>query len=60
MPQCISGLVARQLVVYRQRVVEAPVLLQCDMLSRGHVTLVVHEAHVEESREMLGVTSKLG
>jgi hypothetical protein len=46
MPQCILGLLTRQLAVYRQRVTEAPVLRQGETLSRGHVTQVVHEAHV--------------
>jgi hypothetical protein len=38
---------ARQLVVYRQRVVEAPALLECETLSRSNVTQVVHEVHVK-------------
>lgn len=47
MPQCIPGLMARQLVVYRQRVVEAPALLECETLSRSHVTHGLHEAQVK-------------
>ena len=41
--QCIPGTLARQLVVYRQRVVAAPVLLECETLSRDHVTRVLQE-----------------
>jgi Transposase DDE domain len=47
MPQCIPGLMARQLVVYRQRIVEAPALLEWETLSRSNVTQVMHEAHVK-------------
>lgn len=43
MTQCISGPLARQLVVYRQRVAAAPVLLECETLSRDHVTQVLQE-----------------
>src|SRR2546428_112171 len=47
MSQCIPGLMARQLVVYRQRVAEAPALLECQTLSRSNVTQVLHEAQVK-------------
>lgn len=47
MPQCLPGLMARQLVVYRQRVVEAPALLAWETLSRSHVTPMLHEAQVK-------------
>jgi hypothetical protein len=47
MPQGIPGQMARQLVVYRQRMVEAPALLTCETLSRSNVTQVLHAAHVK-------------
>jgi hypothetical protein len=50
--QCIPGTLARQLVVYRQRIAAAPVLLECKTLSRDNVTQVVQEARVK-GRERL-------
>jgi hypothetical protein len=38
MAQCIAGPLTRQLMVYRQRVAAAPALLECETLSRAHVT----------------------
>jgi len=52
MTQCIPGLVARQLVLYRQRVAEAPALLECETLRWRNVTQVLHEAQVK-GRERL-------
>ena len=43
MIQCIPGTLARQLVVYRQRVAAAPVLLECATLSRDNITRVLQE-----------------
>ena len=43
MPQCMPGTLTRQLMVYRQRVATAPVLLECETLSRAHVTQVFQE-----------------
>jgi hypothetical protein len=45
MPQCISG--TRQLTVYRQRVAAAPVLLECETLSRVNVMQVFQEMQVQ-------------
>jgi hypothetical protein len=50
--QCIPGTLARQLVVYRQRVAAAPVLLECKTLSRDNVMQVVQETTVK-GRERL-------
>ena len=52
MTQCISGTLARQLTVYRQRVAAAPVLLECETLSRANVTQVLQETKVQ-GRERL-------
>jgi hypothetical protein len=41
--QGIPGTLARQLVVYRQRMAAAPVLLECKTLRRDNVTQVVQE-----------------
>ena len=38
MAQGIAGPLTRQLMVYRQRVAAAPALLECETLSRAHVT----------------------
>ena len=45
--QCMPGTLSRQLVVYRQRVAAAPVLLECETLSRDHVTQVVQASKVK-------------
>jgi hypothetical protein len=50
--QCISGTLTRQLTVYRQRVAAAPVLLECETLSRVNITRVVQETKVQ-GRERL-------
>ena len=47
MLQCMPGTLSRQLVVYRQRVVAAPVLLACETLSRTHVAQVVQAIEVK-------------
>ncbi len=52
MMQCIPGTLARQLVVYRQRVAAAPALLECKTLSRDNVTQVVQET-TDKGRERL-------
>ena len=52
MTQCISGPLARQLTVYRQRVAAAPVLLECETLSRVNVSRVLQETKVK-GRERL-------
>jgi hypothetical protein len=52
MPQCISRTLTRQLTVYRQRVVTAPVLLECETLSRVNVAQVLQETKVK-GRERL-------
>ena len=43
MAQCSAGTLTRQLVVYRQRVTAVPALLECETLSRAHVTQVWQE-----------------
>ena len=47
MTQYIPGILARQLVVYRQRVAAAPVLLECETLSRDNITRVLQEVKVK-------------
>ena len=53
MIQCIPGTLARQLVVYRQRVAAAPVLLECETLSRDNITRVLQEVKAR-GRERVG------
>jgi hypothetical protein len=45
--QCIPGILARQLVVYRQRVAAAPVLIECETLRRDNIMRVLQEAKVK-------------
>ena len=47
MAQCIPGTLTRQLTVYRQRVAAAPVLLECETLSRANVMQMVQETKVK-------------
>src|ERR1700704_1140300 len=52
MLQCMPGTLSRQLVVYRQRLAAAPVLLACETLSRPHVAQVMQALKVK-ARERL-------
>src|SRR5215468_4057089 len=52
MAQCSAGILTRQLMGYRQRVAAAPALLECETLSRAHVTQVWQETQVK-GRERL-------
>ena len=52
MSQCIPGPLSRQRAVYRQRVAAAPVLLECETLSRANVMQVLQETKVK-GRERL-------
>lgn len=47
MIQCMPGTLARQLVVYRQRIAVAPVLLECETLSRDNITRVLQARGVD-------------
>lgn len=53
MTQCISGTLTHQLVVYRQRVAAAPVLLECETLSRANVTQILQETKGKRRERLL-------
>ena len=51
--QWIPGALSRQLAVYRQRVIAAPVLLACATLSRAHVAQVCQAIKVQARERLL-------